>query len=220
MLFAWSGDENARLKKWRDEDPIALQDAFNTSQALVDYCKEGDAESVAQLISQAIEGEFLFAHVTQAFYIAINSFEVPIVRQFIDNGLVLDVNVFGEALHLVCEKAGEDPTDDRIARASEMLHLLVKGTSSVSDNSLPVDHLRASDGFTALCVACVVNSAPLVRSLLALGAEVNMLTRAASTPLNIAEDLKFAEIAQLLETRGAGRTPTEVLHNLRKFEGC
>jgi hypothetical protein len=41
FAFDEAGDEKAKLAKWAEEDPISLQDAYNTSAAFLEHC-EGD----------------------------------------------------------------------------------------------------------------------------------------------------------------------------------
>jgi len=216
-MFRWpSGDEETedeRLKRWQKEDPIALQDSYNTSNALVEYCKSNDFEGMAKLVDEADYGEFLFAHTVQAFIIAVSNLQVDIVRKFLDNRLDLTYDVFTDVLHMGVEALWKDPSNYRVTRALQMIHMLTAGGRGTG--GIPVDSLRERDGFTPLCSACVVGFIDVAKCLLSLKADPDMITRDNVTPLEIATECGHEEIVAFLKARNASSSAANVLSKIR-----
>jgi len=219
-MFRWPNDdeetEDDRLKRWQVEDPIALQDSYNTSHALVEFCKSNDFEGMCKLVDEAEYGEFLVAHTVQAFMIAVSNLQVDMVRKFLDNCLDITYEVFSDVLHTAVEALWKDPSDYRVTRAKQMIHMLAAGGRGSC--GIPVDSLRERDGFTPLCSACVVGFVDVTKCLLSLKADPDMITRANTTPLQIATECGHDNVAALLRTVNAGTSATEVLKKLRP--GC
>lgn len=66
-MFAFDvhGDEKPRLAKLKEEDPIALQDAFNTSEAFLNACKADDLPELQRIMANAVKEDFLQYYVIQ-----------------------------------------------------------------------------------------------------------------------------------------------------------
>jgi len=216
-MFQWTDEdlesEHERMTRWKEEDPIALQDAFNTSQALVDYCKEGTFEEVRQLIDEGEFGEFLYAHVAQAFLICVTNLKVDHVRKFLEHGLDLQCEIYADGLHHAVGAIYKDPSDYRVTKVKQMIYLLIFGGRGTK--GLAVDVPRVHDGFTPLCIACVCGFVDVVELLIKLEADVNTVTRFGKTPLEIAIDNDHEKVVAFLRTKGACESSDEVMERLR-----
>lgn len=196
--LAFHGDaeaEAARLHKLGQDDPIALQDAFNTSAAMVEAVKVGDLEELRQVIANAEEGEILQAFVLQAVVIAIKMASLDIVRQLLRWGVPLGHSQLIQALHLVCEITDRD----NFSNAWRILELLIQGNDQ---GKIDIDTPRAMDGWTPLCIACNDSCLPLAFKLLEFGADPNVITRSNETPLAIVRRPRDTDTAEQKEARG------------------
>ena len=46
FAFHEAEDEKVKLARWKEEDPIQLQDTYNTSEAFLQACIKNDVEEV------------------------------------------------------------------------------------------------------------------------------------------------------------------------------
>lgn len=188
-------EEQQRLQRLSKEDPIFLQDAFNTSRALVDAVKEGDIEEMQSIIANAEEGEFLQVFVLQAFVLALKSGSLAVVKELVNWGIPLTHSQLSQALHLVCEITNRDNFSD----TWRIVQLLTDGNS---EGKLDINTPRVSDGWTPLCVACADACLPLAVKLLELEADPNVITRSNATPLGIVKISRPDDSEEQQEARG------------------
>jgi len=179
LAFSESGEEEvSRVLRLKQEDPIALQDAVNTSKALVEAVKSKDLEELASVMDNAEEGEFLQSFVLQAVVLALKSASLDVVKALCGYGAPFGNGQLREALHLVCEVT----TRDNFSDAWRIIELLI---TTSGQNRLHIDAPRSVDGFTPLCIACVDACLPLVFKLLELKADPNVITRKNETPIGL-----------------------------------
>jgi len=171
-------EEQARIERLRREDPISLQDAMNTSRALVDAVKEGDVEEMRRIVADAEEGEFLQVFVLQAFVLALKSGSLAVVKELVNWGTPLNHLQLSEAIHIVCEITNKDNFSD----TWRMVELLTGGNT---EGRIDINTPRRADGWTPLCIACADACLPLVCKLLELDADPNVITRSNATPIGI-----------------------------------
>ncbi|CAE7695561.1 unnamed protein product [Symbiodinium pilosum] len=141
--------EAARLEKLREDDPIAWQDAVNTSRALVEAVKDNDIDELRRVVANAEEGEFIQAFILQAFVMALKSSLLEITQQLVDWGVPLQSSQLSQALHLVCELVNRD----NFSNSWRIVKALTDGNS---EGALDIDAPRQSDGVRALLVTVVV----------------------------------------------------------------
>ncbi|CAE8635219.1 unnamed protein product [Polarella glacialis] len=187
--------ELARVRSLRIEDPIAWQDAVNTSNALVDAVKENDLEELRRVMANADEGELIQAFVVQAFVLALKATSLEIVEQLVKWGLPLGDEQLAQGLHLVCELTGRE----NFSNAWRILQLLVEGNS---EGKMDLNAPRSMDGWTPLCIACANACLPLVFKLLELGADPNVITRVNDTPVSLAKRKLPDDTEEQSEARG------------------
>ncbi|CAE6934546.1 unnamed protein product [Symbiodinium natans] len=211
--------EVARLEKLREDDPIALQDAVNTSRALVDAVKDNDIDELRRVVANADEGEFIQAFILQAFVLALKASLLEITQQLVDWGVPLHNPQLSQALHLVCELVDRD-------NFSNSWRIVKSLTDGNLEGSLDINAPRHSDGWTPLCIACADACLPMAFKLLELKADPNTITRANETPLALAkrsrdddsEEQKEARgiISNMLRSYGGQDTCKDALRMLRK----
>lgn len=188
-------EESARVQRLKQDDPITLQDAVNTSKALVEAVKDGDLEEVKAVIANADVGEFLQAFILQAMVLSLKQASLEIVKALVGYGAPFGHEQLREALHLVCEVT----TRDNFSDAWRIIQLLVEG---LPENRLDINTPRSADGFTPLCIACVDACLPLAFKLLELEADPNIITRANDTPLSIVRRKRQDDSEEQREARG------------------
>jgi len=188
-------EERARLERLQRDDPIALQDALNTSSALVAAAKANDLEELREVVANAEDGELLQGFVLQALAVALRAVSLEMVRQLVDWGVPLQREELSQALHLVCEVT----TRDNFSDAWRILELLAKGNFS---GSIDINTPRSVDGWTPLCVACAEACLPLAFKLLELDADPNVITRANDTPVSLAKRRLPTDSEEQQEARG------------------
>ncbi|CAK9017401.1 unnamed protein product [Durusdinium trenchii] len=209
----------ARLKQLQADDPIAWQDALNTSRALVEAVKENDVDELRRVVANADEGELIQAFMIQAFVVALKSSALEIVQQLVDWGLPLTSGAFGQALHLVCELVDRE----NFSNSWRILKTLKEGNAF---GAIDINTPRSSDGWTPLCIACADACLPLAFKLLELNADPNVITRSNDTPLSLAkrgqpednEEQREARgiISNMLRSYGAQDSYKDVLRISRK----
>ena len=59
FAFDTHEEERGRLARLQNDDPIALQDAFATSESFLAACKAGDLAECKSIVENAQEGDFL-----------------------------------------------------------------------------------------------------------------------------------------------------------------
>lgn len=212
-------EEAERLTKLRNEDPIALQDAVNTSRALVDAVRDGDLEELHSVVQNAVEGELLQVFTLQAFVVALKSASLSMVKTLVNWGAPLGHDQLSQAIHLMCEVT----TRDNFSDAWRIVQLLVDGNS---EGRIDINTPRVADGWTPLCIACATGCLPLTFKLLELKADPNVITRANCTPLQLAKkarpDDKEEErearpiIARMLREYGGEESYRDCLRASRK----
>ncbi|CAK0860704.1 unnamed protein product [Prorocentrum cordatum] len=184
--------ERARIERLRVDDPIELQDIFNTSTALVDAAREGDVEELRRVVADAEEGELLRPFVLKAFLEVLKRASLELVRDFVHGGLpVEELEELSQSLHIVCEVTNRDNFSD----AWRIVQLLSQGR-------LDINAPRSPDGWTPLCVACADACLPLVFKLIELEADPNVITRANMTPLALARERRDGDGEEQQEARG------------------
>lgn len=188
-------EECARVERLKREDPIALQDAVNTSTALVDAVKEGDLEELQSVVANAVEGEFLQAFVLQAFVMALKRVSLELVTALVKWGAPVGDEQLTQSLHLLCEVT----TRDNFSDAWRIVKLLVEGST---EGRIDINTPRLHDGWTPLCVACHNACLPLAFKLLELDADPNVITRANDTPISIVKHAQSDDTEQQQEARG------------------
>jgi hypothetical protein len=219
LPLAWKEDaaeEHARLTKYKEEDPISLQDALNTSQAFVEAARNGDVEDLKRVIDEAEEGEILQGFAAQAMIIAVRRADQDMVEKLIGWGLPLDCDAMEQALHLACEITNRE----NFSKTWRIVKALSEGNENGGIN---IDTPRMGDGWTPLCVACADACVPLTFKLLEMKADPNVITRRNETPLVLArvprptdvEDTKEARniLTNMLKDYGAQGTAANVLAN-------
>eukprot|EP00933_Yihiella_yeosuensis_P037064 TRINITY_DN30909_c0_g1_i1.p1 TRINITY_DN30909_c0_g1~~TRINITY_DN30909_c0_g1_i1.p1 ORF type:complete len:271 (+),score=40.75 TRINITY_DN30909_c0_g1_i1:71-883(+) len=172
--------EIARIHKLRMDDPIAFQDAVNTSRALVDAVKENDLEELRRIVAEAEDGEFIQAFIVQALVLALKATSLDTVKQLVEWGIPLGNDQFAQAIHMVCEITNRE----NFSNAWRIVEILMKGNSQ---GKLDINTPRVGDGWTPLCVACAGACLPLVFKLLELGADPNTITQDNDTPVSLAK---------------------------------
>mmetsp|Transcript_26236 Transcript_26236/g.39893 ORF Transcript_26236/g.39893 Transcript_26236/m.39893 type:complete len:262 (-) Transcript_26236:161-946(-) len=187
-------EEGERLQKLKLEDPIALQDAVNTSQALVEAVKEHSIDDVRSVVENAVEGEFLQVFVLQAVVLALKAASLEMVKVLYEFGAPFIHEKLQEALHLVCEVTNRDNFSD----AWRILQLLIDGDGEAKAN---INQPRSVDGWTPLCVACADACLPLAFKLLEMGADVNVITRNNDTPVSLAKHRRLDDNEEQKEAR-------------------
>ncbi|CAJ1360094.1 unnamed protein product [Effrenium voratum] len=183
-----------RLQKLRSEDPIAWQDALNTSRALVEAVKENDIHELRRVVADAEEGELIQAFVIQAFVTALKASSLEIVQQLVDWGMPLHISSLSQALHSVCEMVDRE----NFSNNWRILKVLIEGNEGNIDINTP----RTNDGWTPLCVACADACLPLAFKLLELQADPNVITRNNDTPLSLAKRTRTDDSEEQSEARG------------------
>uniref|UniRef100_A0A7S4VBZ9 Uncharacterized protein n=1 Tax=Alexandrium monilatum TaxID=311494 RepID=A0A7S4VBZ9_9DINO len=188
-------EERARVERLRAEDPISLQDAVNTSQALVAAAKDGDIEEVRRVVANAEEGEFLQVFVLQAVVHALRAVSLGLMQEFVRWGVPLRHEQLTQAMHLICEVT----TRDNFSDAWRILQLLMEGNAN---GGMDINQPRSVDGWTPLCIACVDACLPLAFKLLELKADPNIITRSDETPLALAKRALPGDTEEQREARG------------------
>lgn len=173
-------EERERLAKLQAEDPITLQDVFNTSRALVDAVRDEDVEELRTVVARGEAGEFLQFFVLQACAMSLRNTSLDIVRALVQWGVPLQHEMLSHSMHLVCEVT----TRDNFSSAWRILQVLKEGNA---EGRLDINEPRPGDGWTPLCVACARACLPLTVKLLELGADPNVITRASETPVALAK---------------------------------
>jgi len=189
------GEEQDRLQRLQRDDPISLQDAINTSRALVDAVKEGDVEEMQSVVANAEEGEFLQVFVLQAFVLALKSGSLAVVKELVNWGAPLGHQNLSQAIHLVCEITNRD----NFSETWRIVQLLVDGNG---EGRLDVNTPRVADGWTPLCIACQDACLPLAFKLLELEADPNVITRSNATPIGIVKVARPNDTEEQQEARG------------------
>lgn len=188
-------EEAERLTRLHDEDPIALQDAVNTSRALVDAVKAGDLEEMQNVVENAEEGELLQVFTLQAFVLALKSASLSTVKTLVNWGVPLGHENLSQAIHLVCEVT----TRNNFSDAWRIVQLLVDGNS---EGRIDINTPRVADGWTPLCIACADACLPLAFKLLEFKADPNVVTRSNATPLALAKLKRPDDTEEQREARG------------------
>eukprot|EP00746_Dinoflagellata_sp_MGD_P072007 gnl/MRDRNA2_/MRDRNA2_29264_c0_seq1.p1 gnl/MRDRNA2_/MRDRNA2_29264_c0~~gnl/MRDRNA2_/MRDRNA2_29264_c0_seq1.p1 ORF type:complete len:369 (+),score=85.96 gnl/MRDRNA2_/MRDRNA2_29264_c0_seq1:86-1192(+) len=219
LPLAWtedSADEHARLSKYKEEDPISLQDALNTSQAFVEAARNGDVEELKRVVDEAEEGEILQGFAAQAMIIAVRQADLDVVEKLIAWGLPVDGpgGELEQAVHLACEITNRE----NFSKTWRIVKALTEGNES---GGIHIDSPRMGDGWTPLCVACADACVPLAFKLLEMKADPNVITRRNETPLVLArcprphdkEETKEARniLTNMLKDYGAKGTAGGVL---------
>ncbi|CAD7939151.1 unnamed protein product [Amoebophrya sp. A25] len=212
--------EEQRLHRWRTEDPILIQEAFATSNAFLQACKDGDLEEACAIIRNAENyTEFLQYHVIQAYYACVRALDWDLfLAVFVEQSF--PVGLFAEVAHAVCEMCAKDTFD--------VCRKFLKKFFNVYEIS--VDHPRHRDGLTPLCVACLRGCLPLSVILLEeYNASCHVITRHNLTPFQLNEMPQPGDTEQIVEGRqllknrmcsmGVGRNAQEVLRKLRQHGG-
>mmetsp|Transcript_37255 Transcript_37255/g.79124 ORF Transcript_37255/g.79124 Transcript_37255/m.79124 type:complete len:267 (-) Transcript_37255:53-853(-) len=187
--------ERVRVERLRRDDPITLQDAVNTSVALVEAVKERDLEEMRRVVADAVEGEFLQVFVLQALVIALKGASLDIVREMVSWGVPLGHEELSQSLHLVCEIT----TRDNFSDAWRIVQILVEGNG---EETIDVNTPRGFDGWTPLCIACADACLPLAFKLLELEADPNVITRSNDTPMSIVRKAQANDSEEQHEARG------------------
>eukprot|EP00439_Symbiodinium_sp_Y106_P066596 s888_g10.t2 len=187
--------EAARLEKLREDDPIAWQDAINTSRALVDAVKENDIDDLRRVVANAEDGEFIQAFILQAFVMALKSSLLEITQQMVDWGVPLHSPQLSQALHLVCELVNRE----NFSNSWRIVKALTDGNT---EGGLDINAPRQSDGWTPLCIASADACLPMAFKLLELKADPNVITRANETPLALAKRSRDDDTDEQKEARG------------------
>jgi len=196
LAFSETAEEEwLRLQRLKAEDPISLQDAVNTSKALVEAVKAGDLDELRVVVGNAEEGEFLQAFILQAMMLAFKRASLALVKELTGFGAPIEHDQLSEAIHAVCEVTNRNNFGD----AWRIVQLLVDGTGEFR---LSINTPRSADGWTPLCVACSDACLPLVFKLLDLQADPNIITRANETPLSIVRRRQESDNEEQKEARG------------------
>lgn len=186
--------EKHRIMRLRREDPIAVQDAVNTSRALVDGVRELDLEELQSVVANAQPGEFLQFFILHAFLLAVKSVSLPIVKALVNWGTPIEHEELALALHAVCEAT----TRENFSDAWRIVQLLVDGNGR---QRMDVNTPRPTDGWTPLCIACADACVPLAAKLLEMRADPNVITRKNETPLALAKVTRPSDTAEQQEGR-------------------
>jgi hypothetical protein len=194
-FFENAAEERARVERLRQEDPIAVQDAMNTSKALVEAVKEKDLEEVRAVVANAEEGEFLQVFVLQAFVLALKSVSLELVESMVKWGVPLHHEELSQSLHLICEVTNRDNFGD----AWRIVQLLTEGKG---EGKIDINMPRSMDGWTPLCIACADACLPLAFKLLDMNADPNVITNSCDTPLSIVRQKKPDDSEEQQEARG------------------
>ncbi|CAJ1360095.1 unnamed protein product [Effrenium voratum] len=199
-----------RLQKLRSEDPIAWQDALNTSRALVEAVKENDIHELRRVVADAEEGELIQAFVIQAFVTALKASSLEIVQQLVDWGMPLHISSLSQALHSVCEMVDRE----NFSNNWRILKVLIEGNEGNIDINTP----RTNDGWTPLCVACADACLPLAFKLLEPREPCELRSLAKRTRTDDSEEQSEARgiIANMLQSYGAQDNYKDVLRLSRK----
>lgn len=201
-----SEEEHARLTKYKEEDPIALQDALNTSQAFVQAVRDGDVEELKRVVEDAEEGEILQGFAAQALIIAVKKADLDIVEKLVGWGLPLHYPDMQQAIHLACEITNRE----NFSKTWRIVKALNEGNES---GGIHLDTPRIGDGWTPLCVACADACVPLAFKLLEMKADANVITRRSETPLGLARRKKPEDTEETKEARN-------ILTNMLKDYGA
>eukprot|EP00434_Breviolum_minutum_P040486 symbB.v1.2.035977.t1/scaffold4963.1/size32391/1 len=129
----------ARLKQLQRDDPIAWQDAVNTSRALVESVKDNDIEELRRVVANADEGELIQAFTIQSFVMALKASSLEMVQQFVDWGMPLQSPSLSQVLHLVCELVNRE----NFSSSWRILKVLAEGNCY---GALDINTPRSSDG--------------------------------------------------------------------------
>uniref|UniRef100_A0A0G4G037 Uncharacterized protein n=1 Tax=Chromera velia CCMP2878 TaxID=1169474 RepID=A0A0G4G037_9ALVE len=168
-------EEEARLKDFAENDPIALQDTMMTCEALVAAAKGDDAEGFERVIEESTVGEFTAAAILKSVGFVMEHLNVRMVKALVSHGVPLHHHRLPHMLSDVCRHVNPQS----FGRAVEILSFAVK------EQGMPLDSKHPSDGYSALCVACQRGLPPLCRVLLDMGANPNLETKWGLTPLLI-----------------------------------
>lgn len=187
--------EYARLERLQSEDPIALQEIFNTSAALVDAVRASDLEELQSVVANAEEGEFLQAFVLQSLVVACRNASLEIVKELVNLGIPLEHEQLAQVLHLVCEVTNRD----NFGNTWRIVQLLISGNA---ESRLDINTPRVMDGWTPLCVACADACLPLCFKLLELQADPNVITRKNDTPISLVKQRHKSDTEEQKEARG------------------
>lgn len=209
LPLAWREDleeEHARLTKYKEEDPISLQDALNTSQAFVEAARNSDVEELQRVVDESEEGEILQGFAAQAMIIAVRKADLDIVEKLISWGLPVQGPEMEQALHLACEITNRE----NFSKTWRIVKALTEGNES---GGIHIDTPRMGDGWTPLCVACADACVPLAFKLLEMKADPNVITRRNETPLALVKRKKEEDTAEIREARN-------ILSNMLKDYGA
>lgn len=190
-FFEEPDEEYARLQLLQREDPIALQDVLNTSQAFVQAVRDRDLEELRRVVEDAESGELLHVFVLQAMIIAVRGAMLDIVKEMVNWGIPLQHEVLSQAIHLACEVVSRENFSD----AWRIVELLV------TEGGQSVDCPRSVDGWTPLCIACDDACLPLAFKLLELKADPNVITRKNQTPLSLTKQKRDTDTEEQIEAR-------------------
>mmetsp|Transcript_43622 Transcript_43622/g.69217 ORF Transcript_43622/g.69217 Transcript_43622/m.69217 type:complete len:251 (+) Transcript_43622:87-839(+) len=185
----------ARLKQLQSDDPIAWQDALNTSRAVVEAVKENDIEELRRVVANAEQGELIQAFTIQSFFLALKASSLEMVQQFVDWGMPLQSASLSQVLHLVCEMVSRE----NFSNSWRILKVLADGNAY---GGIDINTPRSSDGWTPLCIACAGACLPLAFKLLELKADPNVITRSNETPLSLAKRAQPEDNEEQREARG------------------
>lgn len=136
-------NEKEKLARWKVDDPIQLQDSYNTSEAFLAACKAGIINGeggVREILEHGEPDDFLQYHVIQGFFSALQTMNLDLYNIF-SKEQNFPVSMFTEAPHLVAELCGKD----NFAPCKSMLFDMYRV------HGLAVDTPRKGDGFTTLC---------------------------------------------------------------------
>lgn len=201
-----AAEEQQRLHRLRTEDPIALQDALNTSRAFVDAVKEGDVEEMQSIVANAEEGELLQVFTMQAFMLALKRASLPVVKELVNWGMPVNHPQLSQSIHLVCEVTNRDNFSD----AWRIVQLLIDGNY---EGKIDINSPRVGDGWTPLCIACADACLPLAFKLLELEADPNVITRSSTTPLGLVKQKRADDSEEQKEAR-------EIIANMLRHYGA
>ncbi|CAD7927917.1 unnamed protein product [Amoebophrya sp. A120] len=108
-MFAFDQDEEggaekeeARLARWKKEDPIALQDAFMTSNAFLKACKDDNLPEALEILQNSVKTDFLQYHVIQGYYACIQNLNFELFHQ-VFQAQGFPVGLFPEIPHAIAE---------------------------------------------------------------------------------------------------------------------
>lgn len=99
--------EEVRLARWKQEDPISLQEAYVTSNAFLKACRDNDVDEVHEIVNHAVYTDFLQYQVIQGYYACVQHLNFPLFRDVFDHQ-GFPAQLFPEIPHAVAELCGKE----------------------------------------------------------------------------------------------------------------